>query len=107
MLHIYKDYFIGADDNCFKLNRLTYNVSQKTGERYEVYKPLGYFSSLDRAYAFFIREVEREILMDDTQMTIREFITRMNEVISKLTFTIKEFEELKLAYEMKFDSEDE
>ena len=107
MINIYKDYYIDADDNNFVLRKKILSTRKDTGEVRDKYVPLGYFSSLDRVYSFFIREVERETIMEDTTVTtLVQFISAMNEVIASLTFNIKELEDLKYASKV-FESEEE
>lgn len=103
MINLYGDYFIDADENNFMLRKKILSKKKDSDEVTERFVPVGYFSSIDRAYAFFVREIEKDIIMDENTTCLRDFITKMNEIISHLTFTIKEYEELKLAFEMKFD----
>lgn len=106
MINIYKDYYIDADENNFVLKKKILSTKKDTGEVRDKYVPLGYFSSLDRAYAFFVRDVERDVIMDTTVTTLVQFISAMNEVIASLTFNIKELEDLKCASKV-LESEEE
>ena len=94
MINIYKDYYIGADSNNFTLFKRTLSRKRATGEEYYSFEALAWFTTLNGAYAYFVKEVEREILSEETVITIGEFIERMDSVIAELTYTINSFANL-------------
>lgn len=94
MINIYKDYYIGADANNFTLFKKTLSRKRATGEEYYSFEALAWFTTLNGAYAYFVKEVERGILSEEKVITIGEFIERMDVVIAELNNTIKSFERL-------------
>ena len=94
MINIYKDYYIGADSNNFTLFKRTLSRKRATGEEYYSFDALAWFTTLNGAYAYFVKEVERGILSEETIITIGEFIERMDGVIAELTYTINSFANL-------------
>ena len=97
MINIYNNYYICADDNSFMLKRKIVNKKKDTGEEYDSFKTLGYFTSLHGVYSYFVREVEKDILSDDTVTSLHDFLGKMDEVISDLTYVIRELESLEFA----------
>ena len=97
MINIYNNYYISADDNSFMLKRKIVNKKKDTGEEYDSFKTLGYFTSLHGVYSYFVREVEKDILSSEDVTTLHDFIGQMDEVISDLTYTIRQFESLEFA----------
>ena len=95
MINIYNNYYICADDNNFMLKRKIVNKKKDTGEEYDSFKTLGYFTSLHGVYSYFVREVEKDILSSEDVTTLHDFIRQMDEVISELSYTIRELESLK------------
>lgn len=94
MINIYRDYYIGADANNFTLFKRTLSRKRATGEEYYSFEALAWFTTLNGAYAYFVKEVERGILSEETVITIGEFIERMDGVIAELTYTINSFANL-------------
>lgn len=94
MVNIYKDYYIGAEPNSFTLRKRIVSCKKTTGEEYESFVTLGWFSTLNGAYSYFIKSVEKDILFDDSIITLAEFIEKMDMLIAELNATIKSFEKL-------------
>lgn len=94
MIKIYKNYYISADANNFTLKKTLINKSKATGEEYEKMMTVGYFASLNSLYSHFIREVEKDVLMDENVKTLTDFIAGMDSIIAELTYTINSFANL-------------
>ena len=93
MIQLYKDYYLDADANCFMLKQKKVLVNQKTKEEYDNFTTLGYYSSLAGLYRGFIREAEREAIMDGEVQTFADFIEKMHDVFSTLHNNIMALEE--------------
>lgn len=94
MIRLYNNYYISADANNFTLKKTLINKSKATGEEYEKMMTVGYFASLNSLYSHFIREVEKDVLMDENVKTLADFISGMDSVIAELTYTINSFANL-------------
>ena len=94
MIHLYNNYYISADANNFTLKKTLINKSKATGEEYEKMMTVGYFASLNSLYSHFIREVEKDVLMDENVKTLADFIGGMDSIIAELTYTINSFANL-------------
>lgn len=94
MIHLYNNYYISADANNFTLKKTLINKSKATGEEYEKMMTVGYFASLNSLYSHFIREVEKDVLMDENVKTLADFISGMDSIIAELTYTINSFANL-------------
>lgn len=94
MIRLYNNYYISADANNFTLKKTLINKSKATGEEYEKMMTVGYFASLNSLYSHFIREVEKDVLMDENVKTLADFISGMDSIIAELTYTINSFANL-------------
>lgn len=94
MIRLYNNYYISADANNFTLKKTLINKSKATGEEYEKMMTVGYYASLNSLYSHFIREVEKDVLMDEDVKTLADFISGMDSVIAELTYTINSFANL-------------
>ena len=94
MIRLYNNYYISADANNFTLKKTLINKSKATGEEYEKMMTVGYFASLNSLYSHFIREVEKDVLMDENVKTLADFIGGMDSIIAELTYTINSFANL-------------
>ena len=69
-------------------------IKQNTKEEYDSFTILGYYSSIDGAYKGFIREVEREAIMDENVQTLKDFLDKMKDIFAELRYTITEWEQI-------------
>lgn len=106
MINIYNNYYICADDNSFMLKRKIVNKKKDTGEEYDSFKTLGYFTSLHGVYSYFVREVEKDILSSEDVTTIHDFIEKMNDVIEELKYFTKRLEDIEALKQADYDEDD-
>ena len=95
MIQIYKDFFIDADANCFMLKERKVLRNRESKEEYDHFSTHGYYASIDGVYKGFIREVEREALLDEGVKTWENFIEKMNDEFATLHYTVSSLESIK------------
>lgn len=105
MINLYKDYYIDADENNFVLKKKIFGKT-KTGEERETFRPEGYFASMSGLYAFFVREVEKEVISSESVTTIHDFIEKMNDVIEELKYFTKRLEDIEALKQADYDEDD-
>lgn len=104
MINLYKDYYIDADENNFVLKKKVFGKT-KTGEERETFRPEGYFASMSGLYAFFVREVEKEVISSESVTTIHDFIEKMNDVIEELKYFTKRLEDIEALKQAGYDED--
>ena len=106
MINIYKNYYIDADSNCFILKKRYVGKKKDSNEEYNTYQNLGYFSSMGGLYSYFIREIERDAVQDETITTIHGFVERMKDVIVELKYFTHRLEDIEALRKSDYSEEE-
>ena len=88
MVHLYKDYYVDADDCQMKLVKRS--VSGKSGAEY--YTAVGYYTKFENLFNRLIEQCGRDAVMDENVKTVQDILLKMNEVKNYLMRVFSEVE---------------
>lgn len=95
MVHLFKEYYLDADANNFRLvKRREVDISKRKEENKnkETYVIIGFYQSIGGLYNRLVRECEKDIIMDENVKTVADFIARMSGLVGNLEGTLKVLE---------------
>lgn len=92
MIKVTDRFYINANSNCYSLQEKT-TVQDEKSENYgkEIYKDLGYYTTIDGALKGILKITTREFVSKENEKSIHEligFIKGQNEIIESLKLDI-------------------
>lgn len=70
MIHIFEDYYIVGEENCYSLSQKSKTIDKKTGK--EKIRPIGYYTTIEDLVKGFIRMMGRKYISNDKMQTLDE-----------------------------------
>jgi len=82
MIHIYKDWYLSANPDCYTVSRKTDSVDKKTGEL--IYRDMTYHPSISMAVQFVISRVLRDEVRNNEINTLSGVVRRVEALNTEL-----------------------